>query len=145
MAQDVGQMSSPRIARTLQVRPVRILLVEDSPLLAGRLAEAIAEMPRFEVVDAVDTEALALQLIKRSRIDVVLLDLHLRQGTGLGVLRALARLPRRPFTVILTNHDLPEYHAAALELGATDFLDKARAFQRLPKILEETALLFEVD
>jgi DNA-binding NarL/FixJ family response regulator len=114
-------------------------------VLAERLSEAIAQLPHFELTDVVDSEAHALHVIRRRRIDIVLLDLQLRQGTGFGVLRALSSLHRRPLVVILTNHDLPEYHAAALELGVTEFLDKARAFNRLPEVLQELSHSFSVD
>jgi two-component system OmpR family response regulator len=68
---------------------------------------------------------------------VIILDLHLRQGTGFGVMRALAMKQPPPRIIILTNYDLPEYRKAALALGATYFLDKARDYDRLPEVLHE--------
>ena len=114
-------------------------------VLAERLTESIAQLPAFELIDVVDTEARALQIIQHRPVDIVLLDLQLKQGTGFGVLRTLAQLARRPQVVVLTNHDLPEYHTAALALGVTVFLDKARAFHRLPEILNEFSHSFRPD
>jgi two-component system OmpR family response regulator len=127
------------------IQSIKILVVEDSAVLAERLAELIAEHPQFELIGVVDTEAEALRLINRQRVDMVLLDLRLRQGTGFGVLRTLAGTRRRPQVVVLTNHDLPEYCTAALKLGAFDFLDKARLFTRLPDSLREASHAFRVD
>ena len=82
-------------------------------------------------------EAAALAAVKRDCVDVIILDLHLKQGTGFGVMRALAATPMKPRIIVLTNYDLPEYKNAAIALGATHFLDKARDYGRLPEVLRE--------
>ena len=105
------------------------------------MTEAMAEVADLEVVDVVDTEVHAVQAIKGCRLDIVLLDLHLKQGTGFGVLRAVCGMPDCPMIIVLTNHDLPEYHDAALALGAAEFLDKAQAFACLPQLLSERVQL----
>jgi DNA-binding NarL/FixJ family response regulator len=61
----------------------------------------------------------------------------LKQGTGFGVMRALAGGTTKPRIVVLTNYDLPEYKNAATALGATHFLDKARDYGRLAEVLQE--------
>jgi len=43
----------------------------------------------------------------------------------------------KPRIIVLTNYDLPEYKNAAIALGATHFLDKARDYGRLPEVLHE--------
>ena len=116
---------------------LRVLLVEDSKVLTERLTEAIRQISEVELVATADSEASALAAVKRQTVDVIILDLHLKQGTGFGVMRALAANPQRPRIIVLTNYDLPEYKNAALALGATHFLDKARDYGRLPEVLHE--------
>jgi two-component system, OmpR family, response regulator len=116
---------------------VRVLLVEDSRVLAERLAEVITQVSHLDLVSTVDTEAAALAVIARESIDNVVLDLHLKLGTGFGVLRGLAGRVPKPLVIVLTNYSLPEYNIAATTLGATYFLDKARDYERLPAILNE--------
>ena len=89
------------------------------------------------MVGTADTEADAIVAIKREAVDVTIRDLHLRQGTGFGVMRALATAQRKPRIIVMTNNDLLEYKKAALALGATDVLDKARDYGRLPTRLHE--------
>ena len=115
--------------------PLRILLVEDSELLAVRLAELIRQLPNIDLIDVVATEADALEREAVSAPDVLILDLHLRRGTGFGVLRALARRAHRPKIVILTNFGLPEYRREAESYGVEAFLDKSRDYFRLPDLL----------
>jgi DNA-binding NarL/FixJ family response regulator len=116
---------------------VRVLIVEDSPIVAERLKEALREMRAVRVTDIIDRENKAVDAITKGGIDVVILDLRLNRGTGFGVLRALTTgQGERPTVIIFTNYDLPEYRRQALALGADYFLDKARDFERLPQIIE---------
>lgn len=137
-ASPAGFTSMMRTGRT-DATPLAVLVVEDSPLLAERLREALEGMPEIGRVRTVDREAAAVAaLADDARWDVVVLDLHLRQGTGFGVLRATAaRLDGRPMFVVFTNHDVPGYRSRAASLGARYFLDKSRDFDRLGELLRE--------
>jgi CheY-like chemotaxis protein len=111
------------------LRNLSVLLVEDSRVLAERLRETLL---------TVDCEADAVAALRRHPVDVVLLDLHLRQGTGFGVLRSIpADQARKLVVIVLTNYDLAEYRRAAAALGARHFLDKLRDFDRLPALLQQ--------
>lgn len=119
--------------------PLKLLLVEDSKLLVERLSEVISQIADIDLIGAVDNENDAVARLKGEAVDVVILDLRLRQGTGFGVLRALAGEKHRPRIVVLTTYDLPEYKSAAVALGAGYFLDKARDCDRIPDVLNEIA------
>jgi two-component system OmpR family response regulator len=124
---------NPTSARNLSV-----LLVEDSKLLTDRLREAILNVPGAQLAGTVDSESEAVATLQRMPVDVVLLDIHLRHGTGFGVLRAITNGQHdNVVAIVLTNHDLGEYRRAAAELGARHFLDKMRDFDRLPSLLQE--------
>jgi DNA-binding NarL/FixJ family response regulator len=118
---------------------LRLLVVEDSKRVADRLFELLDQVPQVETVDAVESEREAIASVRRTDPDVVILDLHLKQGTGFGVLRSLPAESDRPTVVVLTNFDLPEYRSQAYALGVNYFLDKANEFDRIPEILEEIA------
>jgi two-component system OmpR family response regulator len=118
------------------VPSLNVLLVEDSKVLTERLTEAIQQLDAVRIIGTVDTEAAAVAIAQLESVDIILLDLHLNQGTGFGVRRRLNALHLKPCIIVLTNYDLPEYKEAAVSLGTTFFLDKARDFDRLPKLLE---------
>jgi two-component system OmpR family response regulator len=126
------------IRRDVPLRaPLRVLLVEDSRMLQERLRETLAGLPGVVVADTVDCEADAVEALRRGGVDAVVLDLHLRRGTGFGVLREATRQGARPCTVVVfTNYDLPEYRQMAQSFGVRHFLDKARDYERLPAVLE---------
>ena len=115
---------------------MRVLLVEDSAVLVARIAELIRRLPGLLFVGAVSTEAEALESIAGAMPDVVILDLHLRLGSGFGVLRSLPRgAAQRPKVIVLTGFDLPEYRRQAEVFGVEAFLNKSRDYHRLPGLL----------
>lgn len=114
---------------------LRVLLVEDSPLLSERLLELLADIPGVVTLPAVATEAGAIAAIADMVPDVVVLDLRLKEGTGFGVLRVLKLLKNAPVVIVLTNYALPQYRIQAEAFGVPYFLDKARDFDQLPAVL----------
>lgn len=121
---------------------LQVALVEDSERIRARLAETIAEIPNVWVAFVADTEGDAIRLLATEPWDVVILDLQLRSGTGLGVLKAMPRwrgdAPRRT-TIVFTNYGFPQYRERALALGAQHFFDKARDLGALQGVLRTLA------
>jgi DNA-binding NarL/FixJ family response regulator len=116
---------------------MRVLLVEDSRLLAQHLLEQLAVIPKVRSLGVVETEQQAIAAIAEQKPDIVVLDLHLKQGTGFGVLSSVSKAVERPIIVVLTNYALPQYRERATLLGAKYFLDKSNEFDRLPAIIGE--------
>ena len=117
---------------------LRILLVEDSAILVERLRETLGALEGVEVVDAVADESSAVVAATAQPIDVIVLDLQLRKGTGLGVLQRLGS--KRPEVIVFTGHDMQEYKGRASALGVRHFLVKARDHERLPELIRELEL-----
>lgn len=116
---------------------LRVLLVEDSPLLVQRIVELISELPEVRLVDTAGSEAEAMLRIDAGDVDAVILDLQLHTGSGFGVLRALHARSEAPPVIVFTNFAITAYRDSALALGATHFLDKSRDYDRLPGVLRE--------
>ena len=120
---------------------LRVVIVEDSALIRARLSETLAEIPNLVVVEQVENEAAAVAVLRQGQWDAVVLDLQLRQGTGLGVLKALAQgaRPERAKVIVFTNYAFPQYRDRSLALGADYFFDKAREFHRVREVLSSLA------
>jgi two-component system, OmpR family, response regulator len=115
-----------------------ILLVDDSRLLTERLLELVGEMADMNAMAPVATESAAIEAVHSGRPDIVLLDLHLKEGTGFGVLRYINTLQgKRPAVIVLTNYALPQYRREAARLGARYFLDKSAEFERIPELIDQ--------
>jgi DNA-binding NarL/FixJ family response regulator len=114
---------------------LRVLLVEDSPLLAERLRESLDGLENIEVVGVVADESSAVAAARAGRVDVIVLDLQLKQGTGFGVVQRLGK--SRPKIIVFTNYMLPEYQRRANALGVEYFLNKSLDYERLPQLIQE--------
>ena len=113
---------------------MRMLLVEDSRILRERLHRLFQSIPGLLVVAETDNEADARDHLERYRPDATVLDLRLRQGSGLSVLKHIrARYPDTK-VIVLTNFGQQEYRERCLSLGADHFFDKTQdlaAFEAL--------------
>jgi len=127
--------------RSTGVPKLRVIIVEDSALIRARLTESLGEIENLEIVDLIDTEGAALTAMREGAWDAAVLDLQLKQGTGLGLLKALAQGVRRPNTkiIVFTNYAFPQYRDRSLALGADYFFDKSREFHRVREVLQTLA------
>jgi two-component system OmpR family response regulator len=123
----------------VEATPLRVLLVEDSEILADQISELLASTTGTTRIGVVATEGEAIAFSAEHDPDLLILDLHLKQGTGFGVLKALSRFAKRPTVVVLTNYALPQYREQAFALGAQHFLDKSADFGLLSELLEDIA------
>jgi len=116
---------------------LRVVIVEDSAIIRARLSEALSEIPNVAIVGQVATEADALAILAQAKWDAAVLDLQLKQGTGLGVLKSLARGTRPANTkiIVFTNYAFPQYRDRSMLLGADYFFDKSREFHRVREVL----------
>lgn len=114
---------------------LRVLLVEDSRVLAERLRESLDVLPDVDVVDVVPDESSAVAAAREHRVDVIILDLQLKEGTGFGVVQRLGK--PRPKIIVFTNYMLPEYQRRANALGVEYFLNKSLDYERLPQLIQE--------
>lgn len=125
-------------------KPLRILLVEDSPLLRSRLESMISQYAAFKVTGLAAAEAEAIEKLETVHYDAIVVDVELRPGSGIGVIReARARNPGEPdghvWIIVLTNYDLPTVRERCMSAGADYFLDKMREIDQLMPVLLQIA------
>jgi len=122
----------------MSTRLYRIFLVEDSSILRDRLADMLAVRGDVEIVGHADSEDAAVTALRSLQWDILIIDLQLLHGTGLGVLGALSER-RNPDTtvIVLTNYSIPSYRTHSMQLGADYFFDKTREFGRIIDVLDD--------
>ena len=118
-------------------KTLKVYLVEDSPVLRERVVESLEDTGDSRVVGSADTEDDAVKGIAASAPDAVVLDIQLRQGNGLNVLRRLRslKLDVRPLVIVLTNFSNPEFRVRARSAGTDFFFDKATELHRVAEVL----------
>jgi two-component system chemotaxis response regulator CheB len=107
--------------------PIRVLIVEDSPIMQRLLADLLRRERELEVVGIASDPYEARELVKSLRPDVMTLDVELPRMDGLTFLERLMRLHPMPVVMVssLTERDA-EASLRALELGAVDVIAKPR-------------------
>jgi DNA-binding NarL/FixJ family response regulator len=112
-------------------RPVRVVLVEDSALLARELTAALQESGNIDVTAIAASEDEACMVLRADprAFDVLVVDVFLARGSGLGVLRAnhALGLPLKAF--VLSNFATLAVRKACVALGAERIFDKSRQFE----------------
>ena len=108
---------------------VRVFVVEDSALLRERIVADILSLGTFDVVGVADTEADAFAGITKTCPEIVVTDLMLREGSGIGVVRRLRNYPDCPplQIFVLSNYATAEYKRAILMQMRSHFLFFATA------------------
>lgn len=113
--------------------PVRAFIVEDNPVILKDLITTLEELTPVRVVGTARTESDAVRELeaRREDLDLVIVDIFLASGSGLGVLaRAQAlNLPMR--RVVLTNYPSAEMRQRCAALGADQLFDKSRELDEL--------------
>lgn len=118
---------------------MKVLVVEDAPFIRERLRSMMESIKGIRLVGEADNEPDALLSIRDHQPDVLILDIALAGGSGLGVLRQI-RLLQLPLQVImLTNYANAQYRKKCLELGAGHFLDKTQDIEALATLLARMA------
>jgi len=104
--------------------PIRLLVVDDDPLVRSALALMLGGQPDVELVgEAVDGRD-ALHKIDQLRPTVVLMDIRMPRMSGLEATQALHQRADPPHVIVLTTFDADEHVVGALAAGADGFLLK---------------------
>jgi DNA-binding NarL/FixJ family response regulator len=116
---------------------IRIILVEDSVAVRDRLREMLHDLQRFRVVGEFDAAEDAIAAIGTEPPDVVLLDIKLRVGNGIEVLRHLRKRAPSATVIVFSQYDEPEYREQFERAGAHFFFNKTRETRQLVATLTQ--------
>ena len=112
---------------------IKTYLVEDSAVIRESLIAALEELGPVEVVGTAEDEVTAVQWLTRpdSDFDLVIVDIFLKTGSGLGVLRAVNAIRPHRNSVVLSNYATPDMRRKCLALGADRVFDKSNEIEAL--------------
>lgn len=112
---------------------MKLAIVDDEALARARLRRMVADFPGWEVVAEAGDGATALEQIRRTEPDAVLLDIRMPGMDGLQVARALAAQPLPPAVIFTTAFS--EHALSAYDTGAVGYLLKPVRAERLAQTL----------
>jgi DNA-binding NarL/FixJ family response regulator len=121
---------------------LRAFLVEDSPIIRENLIAALEELAPVEVVGTAEDERSAVDSLASLAppCDLVIIDIFLKGGSGLGVLRAASALGRPMKLVVLSNYATADMRRRCAALGASRVFDKSNEIDALIDYCESLAI-----
>lgn len=114
---------------------LKALLVDDEYPARGELKALLEEIDETEVIGDYEDGDEALGIIRRSRVDVVFLDIEMGNRDGLSLAAEILKIPEPPKVVFTTGYS--EYAVKAFELNAVDYLIKPYSKKRLLQALQK--------
>jgi DNA-binding NarL/FixJ family response regulator len=115
------------------MHPVKTYIVEDSPIILDNLVAALQEFTPVQVVGFAADEDSAVSWLTQpgNRCDLIVIDIFLRSGSGLGVLARAADAGVNARRVVLTNYATHDLRQKCRQLGADRVFDKSREVEEL--------------
>ena len=117
--------------------PLRVLVVEDEPLIRWSISETLTHVGHTVMEAGSATAAVRAMAGASDAIDVVLLDYRLPDSNDLGLLKAVREMLPRSAVVMMTAYGTPEVTAGALELGAYRVMNKPFDMHGLETLVQE--------
>lgn len=118
-------------------RAVRILIVDDHPIVREGLSSLLSRQPDFEVCGEADDAPSALRLVDETHPDVVTVDISLERGSGLDLIQRIAKNNPLIRIVACSLHDETLYAERALHAGALGYVNKHEATRTIVKAIRQ--------
>lgn len=109
----------------------QILIVDDHPVMRDGLRARISSEPGLAVCGESESVDGALQLVRSLRPDLVIVDLTLRNGRGIDLIRQIREFDANLKTMVLSTHEERLFGEAALRAGARGYIQKSRCRNNL--------------
>ncbi len=103
---------------------IRVVIADDHPIYREGLARTLSDSPGIVVVGQAQNGEEAAELARTLRPDLVLLDISMPKGGGIGALTAIQKLDNPPVTAILTASEDHEDLLASMKIGALGYILK---------------------
>ncbi|MGE5195683.1 MAG: response regulator transcription factor [Deltaproteobacteria bacterium] len=128
-----AKTSRPGAAR----RTIRVLIVDDHPIVREGLVSLLSRQPDFEICGEAADMRSALHLVDQTRPHVVTIDISLKDGTGLDLIRRIAERDRSIRMVVCSLYDETLYAERALHAGAMGYVNKQEATRTIVKAVRQ--------
>jgi two-component system response regulator DevR len=117
-----------------------VYIVDDSQMMRERLTELVADIAGVEIVGQSGDPFEALDTIRKSHPDVVILDIRLPRRSGIDVLKDIKSEPRAPIIIMITNYPYRQYRQGCMAAGADYFFSKTDEFETIRETLSRIGL-----
>ncbi|MEC5396631.1 response regulator transcription factor [Uliginosibacterium sp. H1] len=118
---------------------IRVLIVDDHAIIRHGLKQILSDTEDMEAVGEADGGVRALQMLRNSQYDVVLMDVSMPDRNGIDTLKLIKKEFAKLPVLILSMHPEEQYAVRALRAGAAGYLSKQGAPEQLVTALRQVA------
>lgn len=117
------------IAEKNKIISKTVYIVEDSFMVRGKIIELLSGYRQLKIIGMAERMEDAIKEISYMKPDISLIDIGLKSGSGIGVLKSVKENSPDTVCIMLTNYTDDEYRQKCDELGADYFFDKTIEFE----------------
>jgi DNA-binding NarL/FixJ family response regulator len=121
----------------VNTRQSKVYLVDDHPLLREGLAGLINRLPEINICGEAETASEALEGICETKADAAIVDLSLREGSGIELIKAIRSRSPGTAVLVLSMHDERRYAERCIRAGARGYVMKAELATRVVDALRD--------
>lgn len=118
-------------------RPTRIFIVDDHPLVRDWMTTLLRREPDFEVCGHADGVRAALGAMPGMALDIAIIDLGLKDGSGLDLIRALKKQLPALNVIVLSMHEESSYADRAFRAGARGYVTKRESSGQIVEAIHQ--------
>lgn len=120
-------------------KAIRVLIVDDHPVVRAGLASLLRRQTGLKLAGAAHSGDEAMEVLKRTSVDVMLLDLRMPAVNGIDLLNLLKKDPNPPRAIILSSYEFEEEIYRAVQAGARGYLSKNAPREEIVVAIESVA------
>ena len=118
---------------------MRIFIADDSAAIRERLVKLLSSIRGVEVVGVAIDGVETMLSVRKTKPDLVILDLQMPTLSGLEILPEIKEMSPSPIVMVLTNFSSHPHRGMCAKLGADYFFDKSTEFEKAIKVIENMA------
>ena len=115
---------------------MKVLIADDSHILRETLKRYLSTLEKIQQIDEAETISKTKQMLFKIHPDVLILDIHMSDGSGFEILDLLKTMSNKPITIIFTNYVCKLYRDVSFKGGANYFFDKSNEFEKMIDVLQ---------
>ena len=118
-------------------KPARLAIVDDHELSRAGLWDMLTDVSEFEIIGEAKDGLEALELCRRARPDLMLMDLRMPRMDGLAATRAIKQEHPETSVLVMTMHENPDYLLGALRAGAAGYILKDADYEEVVSAIRQ--------
>ena len=117
------------------MKNLELITVDDSQVIADHVSFLLKKLPWIKWLGHAYNLEEARKLLEEKKPSAIILDIQLKQESGLDFLKEIKDKLKDVDVIMLSNHESEPYRAKSRELGSKFFIDKSSEFETIPSVL----------